>query len=65
MTSGILPPRRFLALDSPKAQRKLSVILLLPEPFGPTTAVTPLSNSILVLSAKDLNPSNSISFKNI
>ena len=65
MTSGILPPRKFLAEDSPSAQRKLSVILDLPEPLGPTTAVTPLSNSMVVLSAKDLKPCISISFKYI
>ena len=41
ITSGILPPRRLFTLDSPKAQRRLSVMLDLPEPFGPTTAVTP------------------------
>ena len=63
MTSGILPPRKLLTLDSPKAQRRLSVILDLPEPLGPTTAVTPWSKTTLVLSAKDLKPWISISFK--
>ena len=33
-----------------------ATILDLPEPFGPTIAQTPLSNSIAVLSANDLNP---------
>jgi len=40
-----------------------SEILLLPQPFGPTTQVTPRSKVISVLSAKDLNPNSSIFFK--
>jgi hypothetical protein len=33
-----------------------STTLLLPQPFGPTTAVIPVPNCISVLSAKDLKP---------
>lgn len=40
-------------------------MLLLPLPFGPTTAVIPRTNSISVLSANDLKPANSIRFRNI
>lgn len=61
--SFILPPRRFFADCSPNTQRTASVILLFPLPFGPTTAVTSSSNSIMVLSANDLNPVISIRFK--
>ena len=56
ITSSILLPRRYLALCSPNTQRMASEILLLPEPFGPTTAVIPLSKVNSVLSAKDLKP---------
>ena len=41
---------------SPSAQRSASARLLLPEPFGPTTALMPGPNSTFVRSAKDLNP---------
>ena len=61
--SGILPPRKLLTDCSPNTQRMASVILLLPEPLGPTTAVTLFSKSITVRSAKDLNPAISIFFK--
>jgi hypothetical protein len=39
-------------------------MLLLPEPFGPTTAVMPAPNSKAVRSAKDLNPKAVTDFKN-
>src|SRR5690625_1444017 len=42
-----------------------SIILLLPLPFGPTTAVTPETNSMLIRSANDLKPTDSRRFKNI
>ena len=58
--SSIFLPRRFFADCSPNTQRTASERLLLPLPFGPTTAVTPSSNSITVLSANDLKPDISI-----
>ena len=59
MTSAISPPRRLLALCSPSTQRTASTMLLLPLPFGPTTAVIPVEKSNCVLSAKLLKPTNS------
>jgi hypothetical protein len=56
MTSSILPPRRVLAPCSPITQASASTMFDLPEPFGPTTAVTPGSNSKVVVCANDLNP---------
>src|ERR1700677_163546 len=56
MTSAISPPRRALADCSPKTQRMASETLDLPQPFGPTIAVTPGWKFSVVLSAKDLNP---------
>src|SRR6478752_7192615 len=56
MTSSILPPRRVLAPCSPITQDNASTTLDLPEPLGPTTAVTPGSNSKVVAEANDLNP---------
>ena len=56
MTSSILPPRRVLAPCSPMTQASASTTLDLPEPLGPTTAVTPGSNSKVVAEANDLNP---------
>ena len=40
MTSSIVSPRRTRALCSPRAQATASLMLDLPQPFGPTTAVT-------------------------
>src|SRR5580704_15720049 len=62
MTSIMCWLRRLLADISPKAQRIPSEILDFPQPFGPTTAVIPGSNSTRVLSAKDLNPTISRRF---
>src|SRR5256885_417075 len=59
MTSAISPPRRLLADCSPSTQRTASTTLLLPEPLGPTMAVTPGAKSNAVLSAKLLNPTSS------
>src|SRR6195952_2342570 len=56
MTSSILPPRRVFAPCSPMTQASASTTLLLPEPFGPTTQLTPCSNANVVLVAKDLKP---------
>ncbi len=43
---------------SPSAQRSASARLLLPDPFGPTTALIPGPNSTFVRSANDLKPWN-------
>ena len=43
-------------LDSPITHLILSMILLLPQPFGPIIPVIPSSKLIMVLSAKLLNP---------
>src|SRR5262245_10172935 len=59
MTSAISPPRSDLADCSPRIQRTASTILLLPDPFGPTMAVTPSPKSNVVLSAKLLKPTSS------
>src|SRR4051812_42558678 len=59
MTSAISPPRRLLADCSPRIHRTASTTLLLPEPFGPTTPVTPGEKSKRVLSANDLKPTSS------
>ena len=48
MTSSILPPRRVLAPCSPITQARASTTFDLPEPFGPTTQVTPGSNANVV-----------------
>ena len=41
MTSAISSPRKALADCSPRTQRMASETLDLPQPFGPTMAVTP------------------------
>ena len=56
MTSSILAPRSILARCSPNTHRTASETLDLPQPLGPTIAVTPESKVIVVLSANDLNP---------
>src|SRR5215472_12165150 len=56
ITSAISPPRSALADCSPKTQRIASEMFDLPQPFGPTIAVTPGRKLSVVLSAKDLNP---------
>src|SRR5690625_257931 len=63
--SSILAPRKDLIDCSPSTQRMASVTLLLPLPFGPTTAVTPGTKSTLTRSANDLNPTLSKRFKYI
>ena len=55
MTSSALRERSARPC-SPSAQRNASARLLLPEPFGPTTALIPGPNSTFVRSANDLNP---------
>ena len=56
MTSSILPPRKVLAPCSPITQASASTTFDFPEPFGPTTQVTPGSNAKVVGVAKDLKP---------
>ncbi len=56
MTSSIFELRSALVLWAPRTQVTASTTLDFPEPLGPTTAVTPGSNSRMVLSAKDLKP---------
>ena len=65
ITSSAFAPLRDFILCSPSTHLILSEILLLPDPFGPITAVIPGLNSKTVLSAKDLNPCNSSLFKYI
>src|SRR3989338_2705404 len=57
--SSMLEPRSDLALCSPSTQRIASEILDLPQPFGPTKAVTPGSKLTVVLSRNDLKPKSS------
>ncbi|CAB4932385.1 unannotated protein [freshwater metagenome] len=56
MTSSIFPPRRDFAPCSPMTHARASTTLDLPEPFGPTTQVTPGSRCRVVEEAKDLKP---------
>ena len=58
-------PRSDLTDCSPKTKRIASTILLLPDPLGPTIQVISLSKFKLILSANDLKPDISISFKYI
>src|ERR687889_689808 len=59
MTSSILPPRSSRADCSPRTHRTESETLDLPQPFGPTIAVTPSSKVSVTVSAKDLKPESS------
>jgi hypothetical protein len=56
MTSSIFWLRTDEGAWAPSTQAMASTTLLLPDPFGPTTTVTPGSSSITVVSAKDLKP---------
>src|SRR5215207_8026197 len=56
MTSSIRPPRTVRGPCAPRTQATASTRFDLPDPFGPTTTVTPGSNSSTVLSANDLKP---------
>jgi len=59
MTSSILPPRSKRGDCSPRTQRTASEMLDLPQPFGPTMAVTPASNGSSTAPANDLKPDSS------
>src|SRR6476660_384785 len=63
MTSSIFLPRRSRAWPDPSTHFTESTMFVLPEPFGPTMAVTPPSNWISVCRAKVLKPSNCRDFK--
>src|SRR5215510_11047937 len=56
MTSSIRPPRRLRGPWAPSTHATASTRFDLPDPFGPTTTVTPGSNSRTVFSANDLKP---------
>src|SRR5712691_10439027 len=57
MTSAIVLPRSSRAWPEPRTHLTASTMLVLPEPFGPTIAVTPPSNRISVGRANVLKPS--------
>src|SRR5262245_7064772 len=65
MTSAIESPRRFLADPSPSTQRMASMMLDLPQPFGPTMPMRLLGNLIVVGSTKDLKPESLILLRRI
>ena len=56
MTSAIDSPRKCFAEISPMTQRTASMMLDLPQPFGPTTPVKLLGKVTVVGSTKDLKP---------
>ncbi len=64
MTSSILPPRSVRGPWAPSTHATASTRFDFPDPFGPTTTVTPGSNSRVVLSANDLNPRTVNDFRN-
>ena len=64
MTSSILAERTVRGPWAPSTQATASTMLDLPLPFGPTTTVTPGSNSRVVVSAKDLKPLRVSDFRN-
>src|SRR5690606_41123179 len=63
--SAIDSPRRCLAEASPITQRTASMMLDLPQPFGPTTAVRFTGKLAVVGSTKDLKPTSLILFSRI
>src|SRR3990167_5025912 len=65
MTSCMLEERIDLVDCSPSAHLIPSARFDLPQPFGPTTAVTPGSKLSSVFSAKDLKPTSSRRLKYI
>ena len=56
ITFSILSLRKVLLFCSPNTHLIPSMMLVLPQPFGPTIPVIPLLKLIIVLLAKDLNP---------
>ncbi|EAZ97876.1 hypothetical protein MELB17_11540 [Marinobacter sp. ELB17] len=65
MTSVMDSPRKYLAELSPNTHRTASMMLDLPQPFGPTTAVMFDGKATVVASTNDLNPDNFMDFKRI
>ena len=65
MTSSIFCERTAEGAWAPSTQPMASTTLDLPEPFGPTTTVTPGSSSRSVVSAKDLKPFSVSVLRNI
>ena len=63
MTSSIFSPRRLLALCSPSTQVRASATLLLPQPLGPTMAVTPSVEGELGSIGEGLETGNFESFE--
>src|SRR2546425_5030369 len=59
ITSSILPPRSRRGDCSPSTQRTASEMFDLPQPLGPTMAVTPASNGSSTVPANDLKPDSS------
>ena len=64
ITSSIFWLRTDFGACAPSTQASASTTFDLPEPFGPTTTVTPGSRTIVVLSAKDLKPLRLRLFRN-
>src|SRR5256885_3892155 len=64
MTSSIFRPRMSRACPEPSTHLTASTMFVLPEPLGPTMAVTPPSNWISVCRAKVLKPSNCRDLRN-
>src|SRR6266566_9049269 len=64
MTSSIFRLRRSRAWPEPSTHLMESTMFVLPEPLGPTMAVTPPSNWISVCRAKVLKPSNCRDLRN-
>ncbi|CAB4775181.1 unannotated protein [freshwater metagenome] len=65
ITSSIFCDRTALGAMAPSTQAMASTTFDLPEPFGPTTTVTPGSRLRVVASANDLNPLMVRVFRNI
>src|SRR3990172_4679842 len=65
MTSSIFPLRSERGPWAPSTHATASTRLDFPEPFGPTTTVTPGSKSSVVFSAKDLKPLRVSDLRNI
>src|SRR5450830_1334946 len=63
ITSCIDSPRSSEALLSPSTQRTASMILDLPQPFGPTTPTSCPGSMKVVGSTKDLKPDNLIELR--
>src|SRR5690554_5300891 len=65
ITSVMDSPRRYLAELSPITQRTASIMLDLPQPLGPTTAVILDGNGTVVGSTNDLKPASLMDFRRI